>query len=41
MNCYMTQIGFYHHDLGRAQDNTAVGRDPSLPGYNRITTAQA
>lgn len=30
------------HELqSRTQDNTAVGRDPNLPGYNRITTAQA
>lgn len=25
----------------RTQDNTAVGRDPNLPGYNQITTAKA
>ena len=25
----------------RAQDNTAVGRDPNLPGYNQITTEKA
>ena len=25
----------------RTQDNTAVGRDPSLAGYNQIATAKA
>ena len=25
----------------RTQDNTAVGRDPTLPGYHQITTAKA
>ncbi|MDY3831525.1 MAG: hypothetical protein SOZ79_03420, partial [Candidatus Ventricola sp.] len=25
----------------RTQDNTAVGRDPSIAGYNRITPAKA
>lgn len=30
------------HELqSRTQDNTAVGRDPNLPGYNQITTEQA